>query len=149
MYDYGFLDMAKSYLHRNLEALAAHLDAGTPMVVLEPSCCSVFRDEMHNLLPDSAAARRLAENTFTLSEFLEKRVPGYTKTSISLTSLRRQGGLYSRLTWTAISPTRPKPSDANSTASYTGVGGAYPSAVPSCLTITAPNTVTRIRGIEA
>ena len=77
LYDYGFLDVAKSYLHHNLEALARHIDACTPMVVLEPSCCSVFRDEMHNLLPESAAARRLAENTFTLSEFLEERVPGY------------------------------------------------------------------------
>lgn len=47
------------------------------MVVLEPSCCSVFRDEMHELLPDSRPARRLMENTFTLSEFLEKKVPGY------------------------------------------------------------------------
>jgi Fe-S oxidoreductase len=47
------------------------------MVVLEPSCCSVFRDEMHGLLPESSEAQHLAENTFTLSEFLEKKVPGY------------------------------------------------------------------------
>jgi len=77
LYDYGFLDMAKSYLQRNLEALAPHLAAGTPMVVLEPSCCSVFRDEIHGLFPDSAEAKRLAENTFTLSEFLEKKVSNY------------------------------------------------------------------------
>src|SRR5581483_4854773 len=50
---------------------------GVPMVVLEPSCCSVFHDEMHNLMPDSREASRLAENTFTLSEFLEKKVNGY------------------------------------------------------------------------
>jgi FAD/FMN-containing dehydrogenase/Fe-S oxidoreductase len=77
LYDYGFLDMARSYLHRNLKALAPHIEAGTPMVVLEPSCCSVFRDEMHSLFPESEQARRLEENTFTLSEFLEKKVPGY------------------------------------------------------------------------
>jgi Fe-S oxidoreductase len=77
LYDYGFLNMAKSYLQRNLTALAPHISAGTPMVVLEPSCCSVFRDEMHNLLPESAEARRLAENTFTLSEFFEKKLPDY------------------------------------------------------------------------
>ena len=77
LYDYGFLDMAKRYLHRNLQALAPHLCAGTPMVVLEPSCCSVFRDEMHGLLPESTEARWLAENTFTLSEFLEKKAPAY------------------------------------------------------------------------
>ena len=77
LYDYGFLGMAQAYLRRNLRALAPYIEAGMPMVVLEPSCCSVFRDEMHELLPDSRPARRLMENTFTLSEFLEKKVPGY------------------------------------------------------------------------
>jgi Fe-S oxidoreductase len=32
---------------------------------------------MCNLLPDSGDARQLAENTFTLSEFLEKKMPSY------------------------------------------------------------------------
>ncbi|HET9365107.1 MAG TPA: FAD-binding and (Fe-S)-binding domain-containing protein [Candidatus Angelobacter sp.] len=77
LYDYGFLEMAKSYLHRNLKALEPYITAGTPMVVLEPSCCSVFRDEMHGLLTDSEQAQNLAKNTFTLSEFLEKKAPGY------------------------------------------------------------------------
>ncbi len=77
LYDYGFLQMAKSYLRRNLDALAPYLAAGTPIVVLEPSCCSVFRDEIHGLFPESAEARLLAESTFTLSEFLEKKVPRY------------------------------------------------------------------------
>ena len=77
LYDYGFLEMAQSYLWRNLEALAPHLDEGTAVVVLEPSCCSVFRDEMHGLFPESMQARYLAENTFTLAEFLEKKLPGY------------------------------------------------------------------------
>ncbi|HEV2399678.1 MAG TPA: FAD-linked oxidase C-terminal domain-containing protein [Candidatus Sulfotelmatobacter sp.] len=77
LYDYGFLDMAKTYLHRNLNALQPYIASGTPMVVLEPSCCSVFRDEMNNLMPESDQARRLTENTFTLSEFLEKKINGY------------------------------------------------------------------------
>ncbi|HVN19859.1 MAG TPA: FAD-linked oxidase C-terminal domain-containing protein [Dongiaceae bacterium] len=77
LYDYGFLDMAKSYLHRNLTALAPYIKAGTPMVVLEPSCCSVFRDEMRNLLPESHEANRLRENTFTLSEFLNTKIHDY------------------------------------------------------------------------
>ncbi len=77
LYDYGFLEMAKSYLRRNLDALAPHLAAGTPIVVLEPSCCSVFRDEIHGLFPELTEGCMLAESTFTLSEFLEKKVPGY------------------------------------------------------------------------
>ena len=77
LYDYGFLDMAKSYLRRSLSALRPYVSAKTPMVVLEPSCCSVFRDELHNLFPDSSEARQVAENTFTLAEFLEKKLPAY------------------------------------------------------------------------
>jgi Fe-S oxidoreductase len=77
LYDYGFLDMAKAYMNRNLAALRPYITTGTPMVVLEPSCCSVFRDELHNLLPESSTAGKLAENTFTLAEFLEKKIPAY------------------------------------------------------------------------
>jgi FAD/FMN-containing dehydrogenase/Fe-S oxidoreductase len=83
LYDYGFLDMAKSYLRQNLSALRPYFSAGIPMVVLEPSCCSVFRDELHNLFPESPDARQLAENTFTLSEFLEKKLPGYQPPSVN------------------------------------------------------------------
>lgn len=83
LYDYGFLEMAKSYLRRNVEALGSHISAGTPMVVLEPSCCSVFRDEMRNLLPESPDAQKLAENTFTLSEFLEKKMLDYQPPKVS------------------------------------------------------------------
>jgi FAD/FMN-containing dehydrogenase/Fe-S oxidoreductase len=77
LYDYGFLDRAKNYLAKILDALGEQITAGTPMVVLEPSCCSVFRDELHGLMPDSESAQRLRQNTFTLSEFLEKKVKDY------------------------------------------------------------------------
>jgi Fe-S oxidoreductase len=56
--------------------LAPEIAAGTPVVVLEPGCASVFRDEMPNLLPESAAARRLSGSTFLLSELLA-RTPGW------------------------------------------------------------------------
>jgi FAD/FMN-containing dehydrogenase/Fe-S oxidoreductase len=77
LYDYGFLDRARKYLSTVLDALAPEIAAGTPMVVLEPSCCSVFRDELNGLMPESDRAHRLMENTFTLSEFLEKYVKEY------------------------------------------------------------------------
>jgi FAD/FMN-containing dehydrogenase/Fe-S oxidoreductase len=87
LYDYGFLGMAKSYLLRNLNALAPYLETSTPMVVLEPSCCSVFRDEMKALLPESPQARQLAENTLTLPEFLEKRATNYRPPQLRRTSI--------------------------------------------------------------
>lgn len=70
LYDYGFLEQAKRYLGRVLTALAPWLDEGLPIIVLEPSCASVFRDELSNLMPENAQARRLAESTKLLSEFL-------------------------------------------------------------------------------
>ena len=73
LYDYGFLDMAEEYLRKILEALEPEIERGTPMVVLEPSCCSVFRDELGSLFPKDPLARQLKEQTFSLSEFLEKQ----------------------------------------------------------------------------
>jgi Fe-S oxidoreductase len=77
LYDFGMLDEAKRYLERILEIFAQPIDAGTPIVVLEPSCASVFRDELRNLYPDDSRAARLRSQTFLLSEFLERRAAGY------------------------------------------------------------------------
>ena len=48
-----------------------------PIVVLEPSCASVFRDELRNLFPADARADRLRKQTFLLSEFLERHAPDF------------------------------------------------------------------------
>jgi FAD/FMN-containing dehydrogenase/Fe-S oxidoreductase len=77
LYDFGMLDTAKDYLLKTLNALTAQLQAGTPIVVLEPSCASVFRDELTNLLPHDPRAQKLRDQTFLLSEFLVKRAPHY------------------------------------------------------------------------
>jgi FAD/FMN-containing dehydrogenase/Fe-S oxidoreductase len=77
LYDFGFLDEAKRYLRNVLNRLGDAIDAGIPVVVLEPSCASVFRDELRNLFPDDVRAERLRTQTFLLSEFLEHHVPGY------------------------------------------------------------------------
>lgn len=73
LYDFGLLDDAKAYLRRILNALAPAISAGTPIIVLEPSCASVFRDEMLNLFPEDDRARRLASQVMLLGEFLERR----------------------------------------------------------------------------
>jgi Fe-S oxidoreductase/FAD/FMN-containing dehydrogenase len=77
LYDFGMLDTAKEYLLKTLDALTAQLAAGTPIVVLEPSCASVFRDELTNLLPNDPRAAKLRDQTFLLSEFLVKHAPHY------------------------------------------------------------------------
>jgi Fe-S oxidoreductase len=70
LYDFGMLDQARATLEQTLTALHSDIEAGTPIVGLEPSCVSVFRDEMTNLLGKTAAAERLRNQTFLLSEFL-------------------------------------------------------------------------------
>jgi Fe-S oxidoreductase len=70
LYDYGMLDEAKRLLHRSLDVLRADISAGVPVIGLEPSCVSVFRDEMQSLLPHDQDARRLAEQTWMFGDFL-------------------------------------------------------------------------------
>jgi FAD/FMN-containing dehydrogenase/Fe-S oxidoreductase len=77
LYDFGFLAQARQYLQNILQRLAPQIDAGMPLVVLEPSCASVFRDELTNFFPRDERARRLHEQTFLLSEFLRRYAPDY------------------------------------------------------------------------
>jgi FAD/FMN-containing dehydrogenase/Fe-S oxidoreductase len=77
LYDYGFLRQAKRQLRQILRGLRPHLTAGTPIVVLEPSCLAVFRDELVNLFPGDEDAKRLSRQAVLLSEFLRKRLSGY------------------------------------------------------------------------
>jgi FAD/FMN-containing dehydrogenase/Fe-S oxidoreductase len=83
LYDFGLLERAKEYLERILRAMTAQIKAGVPLVVLEPSCASVFRDELRNLFPLDARATKLRSQTFLLSEFLERHAPGYAPPKLS------------------------------------------------------------------
>jgi FAD/FMN-containing dehydrogenase/Fe-S oxidoreductase len=73
LYDFGMLDSARSLLNQVLTALRPHIAAGTPVIGLEPSCVSVFRDEMTNLLGDNQEAQQLKRQTYLLSEFLVQK----------------------------------------------------------------------------
>jgi Fe-S oxidoreductase len=66
------LDRAKNLLLDILDVLEPEIEAGISVVVLEPSCAAVFRDELINFFPKDVRAQRLAQRTFLLSEFLEK-----------------------------------------------------------------------------
>jgi len=77
LYDFGMLKRAKQLLLRTLETLAQEIEAGIPVVVLEPSCAAIFRDELLNLFPHDERAKRLSQQTFLLSEFLQKQVPEF------------------------------------------------------------------------
>lgn len=76
-YDFGLLNNAKAYLEQVMATLSQEIDNDTPIVGLEPSCISVFRDELINLYPDDERARRLHDNSMMLSEFLVHRAKDY------------------------------------------------------------------------
>jgi FAD/FMN-containing dehydrogenase/Fe-S oxidoreductase len=71
LYDHGMLDRAKALLLQILDKLSPEIEAGIPVVGLEPSCVAVFRDELLNLFPHDERAQALSRQTFLLSEFLE------------------------------------------------------------------------------
>jgi Fe-S oxidoreductase len=71
LYDYGMLTTARRLLAGILQALRGTIRDGVPLVVLEPSCASVFRDELGGLFPRDEDAKRLAAQTFTFAEWLD------------------------------------------------------------------------------
>ena len=77
LYDFGMLDRAKRLLLRTLSTLEGEIAEDIPVVVLEPSCASVFRDEMLNLFPDDVRAQKLARQVVLLSEFLRDHADGF------------------------------------------------------------------------
>jgi Fe-S oxidoreductase len=77
LYDYGMLPTAKRLLQQTLRILRKPIRDGVPVVGLEPSCMSVFRDELTNLLYGDEDAIRLSKQSYLLSEFLKDQVEDY------------------------------------------------------------------------
>ena len=72
-YDFGMLDKAKASLEKIVASLAQEIEAGVPVVILEPGCLSVFKDEMNKLLPGNACAQKLSKQAMSLGDLLVAR----------------------------------------------------------------------------
>ena len=70
LYDYGLLPLARRMLRDVLDAIRDEIRAGLPIVVLEPSCAAVFRDELPNMLPNDQDAMRLSQQVVLLGDFV-------------------------------------------------------------------------------
>ncbi|MFJ9554342.1 FAD-binding and (Fe-S)-binding domain-containing protein [Nocardiopsis sp. NPDC101807] len=70
--------VAKRVLRRTLDVLRPWLEAGTPVVGLEPSCTAVFRADLTELLPEDQDAARLSERFRTFAELLLDAPNGWT-----------------------------------------------------------------------
>lgn len=77
LYDFGMLSLARKQLRKILDGLHLEIEAGTPIVGLEPSCTAVFRDELIGLFPNDEDAVRLSNQTYLLSEFLDQFAPEF------------------------------------------------------------------------
>ena len=70
LYDFGLLKAARSYLADVLQQVAPQIDAGLPFIFLEPSCASVFKDELLQLFPNDARAKRMSGQVWLLADWL-------------------------------------------------------------------------------
>ncbi|MEU6668999.1 FAD-linked oxidase C-terminal domain-containing protein [Streptomyces sp. NPDC046727] len=71
----GQLPTAKRVLRHSLGVLSPYLEAGTPVIGLEPSCTAVFRADAPELLSGDQDVQRLAGQTRTLAEQLVHHAP--------------------------------------------------------------------------
>ena len=78
----GQLDGARRQLRRTLRALAPALDAGIPVVGLEPSCTAALRRDAAELLPGDRRAAALGGAVRTLAELL-RSTEGWTPPDMS------------------------------------------------------------------
>lgn len=88
LYEFGLLDEARAKLKQVLQALDADIRAGTPVIGLEPACMSVFKDELHALMPFNQQARRLRQQAQMLGDFVAARLDSGVDTG--WTPLHRQ-----------------------------------------------------------
>jgi Fe-S oxidoreductase len=77
LYDFGLLDAARAYLAKVLDRMAPQIEAGLPFIFLEPSCASVFKDELLELHPTDPRAQRLSQQVWLLADWLSTKAPGF------------------------------------------------------------------------
>ncbi len=70
LYDWGYLDEAKSLWEDTFKTLGETIADGTPIVGLEPACTSAFKDELVGLFPDRDEAKRLSKQVVQFGDFV-------------------------------------------------------------------------------
>lgn len=71
----GQLTTAEKMLRRTLDILRPYLEAGTPIIGLEPSCTAVLRADAPELMPADQDVKRLAGQVRTFAEHLVHHAP--------------------------------------------------------------------------
>ncbi len=77
LYDFGLLDAARAYLTKVLDRMAPQIEAGLPFIFLEPSCASVFKDELLELFPNDIHAKKMSGQIWLLADWLSVKAPDW------------------------------------------------------------------------
>jgi FAD/FMN-containing dehydrogenase/Fe-S oxidoreductase len=77
LYDFGLLGPARGYLAKVLERMKPQIEAGLPFIFLEPSCASVFKDELLELFPNDAHAQKMQRQIWLLADWLAANAPEF------------------------------------------------------------------------
>jgi FAD/FMN-containing dehydrogenase/Fe-S oxidoreductase len=77
LYDFGHLNAARRYLANVLDTLAHEIAAGLPFIFLEPSCASVFKDELPELFPNDVRAQQIRNQVWLLADWLAEKAPNF------------------------------------------------------------------------
>jgi FAD/FMN-containing dehydrogenase/Fe-S oxidoreductase len=83
LYDFGLLDAARRYLRSVLDRMAPQIDSGLPFIFLEPSCASVFKDELLEIFPSDPHAQKLSQQVWLLADWLATHAPQFAPTGLS------------------------------------------------------------------
>ncbi len=73
LYEYGFLEQAVKQLSSIIDGFYANLPEDCPVIVLEPSCLSVFKDELLKAFPGDSRAIDLSNKAKTVTGFLTEK----------------------------------------------------------------------------
>ncbi|MHA6801528.1 FAD-binding and (Fe-S)-binding domain-containing protein [Bounagaea algeriensis] len=73
----GQLTSARHVLRRTFRVLRPWIEAGTPIVGMEPSCLAVFRSDLRELFPHDEDAERLRDQFLSLAEALTRYAPDW------------------------------------------------------------------------
>ncbi|MEI8365238.1 MAG: FAD-linked oxidase C-terminal domain-containing protein [Parachlamydiaceae bacterium] len=70
----GLLKQAKAHAETLLEIFSTHVNHGSQIIALEPSCLSAFRDDYYGLLGKSDLLDALSTHCLSFEEFLQQHI---------------------------------------------------------------------------
>jgi len=71
LYDWGMLDAARRLWQRTMATLREPIEAGVPLIGLEPACTAAFHDELLNFFPDDPLAQKLSRQNTDFGAFVD------------------------------------------------------------------------------